>query len=104
MSADQGSDLFFVVNSMTSDNPRLAVIGIAALFFILVFSVTSGLKAFGSGKGLYGFLLAATGIDMGLRCATVTLKGDVQRPSRPNSGWALITAFSVHLQPFRLTD
>lgn len=66
--ADQGSDLLFVGNSMTSGNATLVVTGSAGLFFILVFSLSAGLKAFGEKRSVWEFFLALFGIDIGLRC------------------------------------
>lgn len=66
--ADQGSDVFVVANLISSGKPLSYVTGLAALFFILLFAMTSGIKVVGSGRGAFDFLLALTGMDVGLRC------------------------------------
>lgn len=58
--------MLFAAEQITSDLLRERGPGVGALVFIGLFALASGVKAVHQGRGVAGFLLAASGAEIGL--------------------------------------
>ena len=71
------TDVMFALSLLSSGRSGGRVVGVVAMFFILLFGIGCGIKAASSGRGVLGSIIATTGLDAGLRCAPERCEANV---------------------------